>query len=295
MPIFYYLCAPNMRISEMKKAIPLYIFSLALVSCGEYVAMQKTPDYEYKYEAAKSYFIEGKYSRSSALFYDLLAVMKGTANEEESLFLVAMSEFNNKNYAMAHSAFKKYYQTHPKGMYVEQAYYHSAVSLFKQSPDPRLDQTNTAAAMSELQNFIELFPYTTLKPQVQEMVFALQDKLLEKECLSAQLYYNLGSYVINSTYGGSNYEACVVTAQNALREYPYGSYEKRELLSILILRAKYQLAVRSVEEKRIDRFRDAIDEYYAFENDFPESKYLKEAKGIFDNAESIVKRKHIEL
>lgn len=293
--IFYYLCAPNMRISEMKKVIPACIFSLALVSCGEYVALQKTSDYEYKYEAAKSYFIDGKYSKASALFYELLAVMKGTANEEESLFLTAMSELNGKNYDMAHTAFKKYYQTHPKGAYVELAYYYSAVSLFKQSPDPRLDQTSTIEAMSEFQNFLDLFPYTSLKPQTQEMIFTLQDKLLEKECLSAQLYYNLGSYVNNSLYGGSNYEACVVTAQNALRDYPYGSYERRELLSILVLRAKYQLAIKSVEEKRIDRFRDAIDEYYAFENDFPESKYLKEAQGIFAHAESIVKRKHIDL
>ena len=86
-----------------------------------------------------------------------------------------------------------------------------------------------------------------------------------------------------------------MTAQNALREYPYAAPEKREMLSILTLRAKYQLALRSVEEKRIERFRDTIDEYYAFANDFPESKYLKEAKDIFNQAEKIVKRKHINM
>ena len=149
--------------------------------------------------------------------------------------------------------------------------------------------------MEEFQTFLDLYPYTTLKDKAQEMVFAMQDKLVEKECLSAKLYYDLGTYLLNSLYGGSNYEACVVTAQNALRDYPYASPEKRELLSILILRAKYQLAMKSVEEKRIERFRDTIDEYYAFENDFPESKYLKEAKGIFHNAENFVKRKNLNL
>lgn len=278
-----------MRALKINKIIPACLLCLTMVSCGEYATVQKTPDYEYKYEVAKAYFIEGKFTKASTLLYDLLSTMKGTANGEESLFLTAMSEYAHKSYDTAHDTFKKYYQTYPKGIYVEQARYYSALALYHQTPDPRLDQTSTIEAMGEFQTFLDLYPYTPLKAQTQEMIFALQDKLVEKECLSAQLYYNLGSY------SGSNYEACVVTAQNALRDYPYASADKRELLSILTLRAKYQLATRSVESRRIERFRDAIDEYYAFENDFPESKYLKEAKGLFKQAEAIVKRKHIDL
>lgn len=267
----------------------------SMTSCGEYVALQKSPDYEYKYEAAKAYYMEGKYSRASMLFYDLLAIMKGTTYGEESLYLTAMSEFGNKNYDLAHNNFKKYFQTYPKGQYAEPAHFYSALSLFRQTPDPRLDQTSTINAMGEFQNFLDLYPYTPLREQTQEMIFALQDKLVEKECLSAKLYYDLGSYILNSMFGGSNYEACVVTAQNALRDYPYAAPERREMLSILILRAKYQLALKSVEEKRAERFRDAIDEYYGFANDFPESKYLKEAKDIFRQAEKAVKNKHLDL
>ena len=284
-----------MRVLKMYKVIPACLLCLLMVSCGEYATVQKTSDYEYKYEVAKAYFVEGRYTKASTLFYDLLSIMKGTANGEESLYLTAMSEFCNKNYDMAHNSFRKYYQSYPKGVYTEQARFYSALSLYKQTPDPRLDQSSTVEAMDEFQTFLDLYPYTTLKDQTQEMIFALQDKLVEKECMSAKLYYDLGTYLLNSLYGGSNYEACVVTAQNALRDYPYASPEKRELLSILVLRAKYQLAMKSVEEKRIERFRDAIDEYYAFENDFPESKYLKEAKSIFQHAESIVKRKKLNL
>lgn len=273
----------------------LLLVCWSMTSCGEYVALQKSPDYEYKYEAAKAYYMEGKYSRASMLFYDLLAIMKGTTNGEESLYLTAMSEFGNKNYDLAHNNFKKYFQTYPKGQYAEPAHFYSALSLFRQTPDPRLDQTSTINAMGEFQNFLDLYPYTPLREQTQEMIFALQDKLVEKECLSAKLYYDLGSYILNSMFGGSNYEACVVTAQNALRDYPYAAPERREMLSILILRAKYQLALKSVEEKRAERFRDAIDEYYGFANDFPESKYLKEAKDIFRQAEKAVKNKHLDL
>lgn len=83
----------------------------------------------------------------------------------------------------------------------------------------------------------------------------MQDKLVMKEYLSAKLYYNLGNYL------GNNYESCVITAQNALKDYPYTNM--REDLSILILRAKYEMAVFSVEDKREERYREAVDEYYA--------------------------------
>ena len=106
---------------------------------------------------------------------------------------------------------------------------------------------------------------------------------------------DLGDYVLNSLYGGSNYEACVITAQNALKDFPFASPSRREDLSILILRSKYQLARKSVEEKRLERYRDAIDECYAFTNDYPESKYLKEAKDILADAERFVKKKNINI
>ena len=278
----------SQKINKYLTALLVVATSLTAVSCGEYSALQRTNDYDYKYEAAKAYFVEGKYSKAATLFYDLLGVMKGTAYAEESLYMLSMSEFCNKNYEIANNNFKKYCQSFPKGIYIEQAHYHAALSLYKQTPDPRLDQTSTIKAMGAFQNFLDQYPYTSLRAQTQDMIFALQDKLVEKECKSAQLYYDLGSYIMNCTYGGNNYEACVVTAQNALRDYPYASADKRERLAMLVLKAKYQLAVKSVEEKRIERYRDAIDEYYAFENDFPESKYMKEAKNMLSQAQAVV-------
>jgi outer membrane protein assembly factor BamD len=57
------------------------------------------------------------------------------------------------------------------------------------------------------------------------------------------------------------------------------------------LRAKYQLAQQSVEEKRLERYRDTIDEYYGFMNEYPESKYLKDAQRIFAQSEKYVNKK----
>ena len=146
-------------------------------------------------------------------------------------------------------------------------------------------------AIKEFQNFLDYCPETTLKGQTHDIIFDMQDRLVRKEYLSAKLYFDLGTYTINCIYGGNNYEACVVTAQNALKDYPYASEQLREDLSILVLRAKYHLARQSVEAKRMERFRDAIDEYYAFQNDFPESQYMKEAKDILNYSQRIVEKK----
>ena len=275
--------------------LPLLCAMLTLASCRGYNTVLKSDDYEYKYEAAKALYAEGRYRQASELFGMLLAPLKGTSYGEESLYMLAESNLKAGDYESAAMFFKKYYQVYPKGAYMELARYNSGYALYKQTADIRLDQTSTMEAITEYQNFLDYCPGTNLREQAQTVIYELQDKLVKKEYLSAKLYYDLGSYMINSAYGGSNYGACVVTAQNALKDYPYASAHLREDLSILILRAKYHLARQSVEEKRMERFRDAIDEYYAFQNDYPESKYMKEANAILSHAERIVERNGIVL
>ena len=129
--------------------------------------------------------------------------------------------------------------------------------------------------------FLEYFPQSTRKQDAQSMIFELQDRLVMKEYLSAKLYYNLGNY------RGNNYQACIVTAENALKDYPYTNL--REDLAKLILKSKYELALNSVDEKKMERYREAVDEYYAFKNEFPESTFLKEAEQIFKECQKVLK------
>ena len=155
-----------------------------------------------------------------------------------------------------------------------------------ESPDPRLDQSPTYTAISQLQDFLDFYPYSDLREEVTDMLFELQNRLVQKEYDSAKLYYNLGGYNGNCPNGGSNYEACIITAENALKSFPYTRL--REDLYMMILRCRYQLAQQSVIEKREERYRQAIDEYYGFKNEFPDSKYMKEAEQIFKHSSSKV-------
>ena len=264
------------------------LFAGLLTSCGEYNKVLKSTDIEYKYEAAKSYFAKGQNTKAAVILEDLVRTLKGTVNGQESAYMLAMTYFNQGDYVTASHYFTTYYTTYPRGTYTEQARFYSGRALYLDTPEARLDQSSTYKAIQELQMFVEYFPTSARRDQAQNMIFELQDKLVEKELLSARLYYDLGSYTGNTVYSstGNNYLSAVITAQNALREYPYTRY--REELSILILRAKYDMAKASVEDKKADRMRETVDEYYAFKNEFPESKYLKEVEGIFQEAHQYV-------
>lgn len=266
----------------MKKNILITLLAaLLLSSCGEYNKLLKSTDYEYKYEAAKNYFAKGQYNRAATLLNELIAILKGTDKAEESLYMLGMSYYNQNDYQTAAQTFTQYYNVYPRGTFTELARFLAGKALYLDTPEPRLDQSGTYNAIQQLQMFLEYFPNSAKKDEAQNMIFALQDKLVMKEYLSAKLYYNLGNYL------GNNYESCVITAQNALKDYPYTNM--REDLSILILRAKYEMAVFSVEDKREERYREAVDEYYAFKNEFPESKYMKDADRIFKEAQKILK------
>ena len=101
--------------------------------------------------------------------------------------------------------------------------------------------------------------------------FNMLNKL--KELQNAQLYYNLGNYM------GNNYESAVIVAKNAIKDYPYSKYT--QALELLILKARYQEASQSVDEKKADRFRVVLDEYYSFINNYPDSHNRKEADNIY--------------
>ena len=259
----------------------------ALVSCSDYNKVLKTSDYGLKYEVAKQSYAEGEYNRASVLLREVIAMLKGTEDGEASLFLLGMSYFKAEDYEAAAEVFKKYYETYPRGIYAEEARFHIGLSLYHNVPEPKLDQTATYEALTEFQNFLEEHPNSSYREEVQRLIFDLQDVLVEKEYLNAKMYYDLGTYFGNCTNGGNNFQACIVTAQNAISDYPYSS--RRENFAILILKAKFELAAQSVLDKQEERFHNAIDEYYGFCNEYPESTFMPQAKELYEKAKRYVK------
>ena len=250
---------------------------MLLTGCAnEFNKVYKTTDIDYKYEYAKECFAMGKYTRAVLLLQDMVTMMKGRENGQECLYMLAMASYCGKDYETAAQYFKRYYTSYPKGKYAEMASFYVGQSLYMSTPEPRLDQSPTMQAIAAYQEYLDLFPNAMMKDEAHERLYELQDKLVEKELYSAKLYYDLGSYFGNCTSGGSNYEACIITAQNAIKDFPFS--RKREDFAVLVMKSKYELAQRSVEERRLDRFRDAEDECYGCINEYPDAEYRKTAE-----------------
>ena len=248
----------------MRKYLTLILAVILLSSCGEYQRVQKSNDYNYKFEYAKRAYEQGKYVQAATILKDCITVFKGSDKGEESLYLLALSNYENRDYATSGAYFRTYYTRYPRGKYTEAARFYCGYGYYLDSPEPQLDQSMTYNAIEELQAFLDYFPRSEKVSLAQNAIFELQDKLTLKQLQNAQLYYNLGNYM------GNNYESAVIVARNAIKDYPYSKY--KEDLEMLILKARYQEASNSIEERKADRFRDVVDEYFSFINNYPDTK-----------------------
>ena len=259
----------------------LLVAVLAFVSCGDYQKLLKSNDAELKYNRAVQYFDKKDFVRASTLFDAVSSYYKGTDKSESVLNYMAKSYIGQKDYFTASEYYKTYMKTYPKGKFAIESKYMIAFCYYQDSPDARLDQTATLQAIAAFQEFLELYPESERVGDANKLLEEMNNKLAYKAYLNAKLYFNLGNYM------GNNYESAMITAQNSLRKYPASSY--REELALIVLESKYQQAVQSVEEKKMDRYRNTIDEYYNFVNEFPDSKLRKQAEKIFNESKKIVK------
>ncbi|ERK38382.1 outer membrane protein assembly factor BamD [Segatella baroniae] len=276
----------------MKKTtfLSLTLGVFLLSGCAhEFNLVYKSSDSNYRYEYAKECFVKGKYTNAITLLTELITVEKGTENAQESLYMLGMANYFNRDYETAAQTFKRYYQSYPRGVYAEMARYYEGQSLYLSTPEPRLDQSQTVSAIAAYQEYLDAYPDAKLKKEAQQHLFELQEKLVTKELYTARLYYDLGPYFGNCTEGGNNFEACIVTAQNALKDYPFT--DRREDFSALIMKSKYELARQSVEEKKVQRYQDAEDECYGFINQFPDSKLRSTAEKYIARCKAVTGEK----
>ena len=266
---------------RIKGLIILVFVTVVFSACGDYQRLLKSRDPEEKYQAALRYFNDKQYVKSQTLLDDVSSYYKGTERSEDILAYLARSYMGQKSYESATDYYQAYIRNYPKGKYAAEAYFQVGHCQYLDSPDARLDQGITRNAIDAFTQFIELYPESPYAEQAYQEMSEMYDKLALKELKSAQLYYNLGSYL------GNNYLSCEIVAKNALRNYPSNKYQ--EDFSWLILQAKYQQMVNSFEDKKLERARYAQDEYYNFTTEYPTSKHRKEADKMMVQIRKITK------
>lgn len=249
----------------------IFIVGIALMllaSCGSFSKVQKSTDNEYKYKKALEYFEQDEFAKSSTLLSQLVNIYRGTSRADKVYYFYSKSLLNQKEYMMAGHYFNTLKAEYPRSEYVEEAYYQIGYCYYKQSPKPRLDQSLSTKAIAALELYTNLYPQSKWAEQAQEMILEMKEKLVYKSYLSGRLYYDLGDY-----------KAATISLNNCLKDFPDTKY--REDIMFMLLESKYLLAVNSVEEKKQERMISALDEYYVFVDEWPESKHSRSAKNKF--------------
>lgn len=254
---------------------------LTCSSCSEYAAILRTQDTELWFTKGLEYYQRQDYKKACNLLGNVLAKYAGTANYDTLLTTYAHALAYSGDFFSAAHYFSDYVKTYPSSHKCEECQYMAGYCYYMLSPRSDLDQSDTESAIEELNYYVQMYPQASRVPEAERMLREMEDKLALKAFNSAKLYYNMGNYM------GNNYMSAVITAQNCLRKYP--DTKHREELSYLILRAKWIQADKSILAKQADRYRDTIDEYYSFVNDYPTSRWRGEADKILERSEKGLK------
>ncbi|WP_298615706.1 outer membrane protein assembly factor BamD [uncultured Odoribacter sp.] len=253
----------------MKKIIGFVLVALMFSSCGEYQKLLKSTDYPYVYSKAIEYYNKGEYQKAMNLFDGIRSIFTGTSKAQSIAYYRAFCTYNQKEYQYASELFKQFVSLYPESSYAEECLYMMGYCNYMASPRPRLDQQTSLKAIQDFQLYLNRYPNSMRKEKINGYIDELLDKLAYKDYLSAKNYYLR-----------EHYKAAVVSLQNCLKDYPGSKY--REEVMYLLFDAKYEMAVNSVEDKKLERYNAAKEEYYYFADEYPNSKYANELKKKYD-------------
>jgi outer membrane protein assembly factor BamD len=266
---------------KIKNLAYLLSFSLFLFSCGEYqkVLNKGTSEDQYKM-AVKMY--EGKnYGKALRLFEKITPSYRDKPQMERIQFMVAQSNFNEKNYSISGYYFDRFAKNYPKSSKKEEASFLAAYSYKLASPVFSLDPTDTNKALESFQSFINEYPDSDKIKEANEHYKELRYKLQKKYFEIAKTYYRTAGYDLR------NYKAAIQAFDNLLSDY-LGSEFKEEALYYR-LKAAHDFVLKSTFRRKPERVKDAISAYEKLKRNYPESIFMDDAEKMLVtlNAENI--------
>ena len=242
------------------------IFSLLiLTSCSNYSRVIKGKDMDAKLELATKLYDKGDYYKALPLLEELITVFRGTKKAEKTYYLYAYTNYKLGDYQSAAYDFENFAKTYPNSEFAEECAYMHAYCFYQDSPEYSLDQTNTYKAINELQLFADRYPKSERVKVCNTLIDELRSKLELKTYQSAEMYFHMELY-----------RASIVTYKLLLDDFPSTNF--REEVLFKIVKASYNLAENSIEEKKVARYEETIKAYTDFTSAYPDSRQKEKAE-----------------
>ncbi len=250
---------------------------ILLSSCSKGISkLLKNPDPAYKLRMAEQFFVKKQYTKAQQVYEDVMPYYKASKEFEDIYYKYAYCAYHLGDFMNAENLFKSYLEIFPNSTKAEEVDYMRAYSYYKQSPKPELDQTSTIKAMGMMQTFINTHPGSPRNKEATEIIDICRAKLELKDFKSAQLYYDIGQF----RAAGVAFTALMNSYPESLRGDEY---------KLMIIKSYYRFAELSIEEKKVERFEQVINECYEFTDRFPDSKLKKEADEFLNLSQTNIK------
>lgn len=254
----------------------LLIILIAFTGCkSKFEKLRASNDTAKKYREAVRLYEKKDYSKALGLFDDLVTKYRGTAEAEDLSYYFAYTHYKLRDYTTARYHFKTFADTYASSPKAEECRFMAAYCFYLESPIFSLDQENTIKAIEALQLFINLHPKGERVAEASKLIANLREKLETKSYANARLFLDIGDY-----------KSAVIAFRNSAREFPDTKYA--EEMEFLTVKAQALYAGASFELKQEERYNEAIQLYAEFVQNYPSSKYLKEAEAIKKNSEKAI-------
>lgn len=253
---------------KLKKYLFLFvIITFVATGCSEYNKVLKSTDLEYKHSKAMEYYEEGEYYKAYPLIEELVAIYRGQRRSEKLYYMYAYSDFYLEDYLLASHRFSEFTKTFPTSKYTEECAFMSAYSYYKLSPPAKLDQSNTYSAIINLQLFVDRYPHSNRVDSCNNLIINLERKIEDKSFAGANQYKKM-----------EDFSSAVLTYENILKDFPDTRYE--ESIYFNIFDSKYLLAIKSINQKKPERIKEANKAYITFADRFPNSEMSNIVNGM---------------
>lgn len=254
----------------------LLVIIIAFAGCkSKYEKLRASNDTAKKYREAVRLYEKKDYNKALGLFDDLVTKYRGTAEAEDLSYYFAYTHYKLRDYTTARYHFKTFADTYASSAKAEECRFMAAYCFYLESPTFSLDQENTIKAIEALQLFINLYPKSERVAEASKLISNLRDKLETKSYANAKLFLDIGDY-----------KSAVIAFRNSAREFPDTKYA--EEMEFLTIKAQALYAKASFEIKQEERYNEAIQLYTEFVQNYPSSKYLKEAEEIKKSSEKAI-------
>jgi outer membrane protein assembly factor BamD len=254
-------------IKIQKSFLSFFILSfLAFSACtNKFEKVRTSNDPKLILATANGYFKDKDYYSAQSLYELAIQSYRGKSEAESIFFNLAYTFYHTNDFITSSQYFKNFSSTYSTSEKREEADFMSAYANYRLSPNYKLDQSYSKTSIEELEKFINKYPNSKRISECNKLIDNMRAKMERKSFEQGLLYYNIGEF-----------QSSVRGFELLLKDFPGSKYEGEAKL--LLVKASYELADKSIEEKKLERFNETLSHCKKFIGKLKDKKAEAEMK-----------------